>query len=284
VNRILVALAFALIARLAYVPFAHADEPLVVSGSLDQGGLLVGHLPPGSHLKANGADVPLAASGAFAIGLAREAGPKLLLTAELPDGRSIVRELAVAKRDWDIQRIDGLPEGKVSEFSTADVAAIKDEQRKIADSRSHVRDADSFADGFAWPAHGPISGVYGSQRILNGQPRAPHLGLDIAAPEGTPVAAAADGIVRLVGPGLFFNGNVIVLDHGLGLTTIYAHLSRIDVKQGQPVRKGAIIGAVGKSGRVTGPHLHFGLNLRGVGLDPAQVLGVQSAATTPPAL
>jgi murein DD-endopeptidase MepM/ murein hydrolase activator NlpD len=263
---------------------AHADDPLVVSGSFDQGGLLVGHLPPGSSLKANGADVPLASTGAFVIGAARDAGSKLLLTATLPDGATLVRELAIAKREWDIQRIDGLPEDKVSEFSTADIAAIKDEQAKIADSRSHVRDADSFASGFIWPVHGRISGVFGSQRILNGKPRAAHLGLDIAAPEGTPIVAAAGGIVRLVGPGLFFNGNVVVLDHGLGLTTIYAHLSRIDVREGQTVRQGEAIGLVGKTGRVTGPHLHFGLNLRGVGLDPAQVLGEPIPPTTPPAL
>ncbi|MGE5539849.1 MAG: M23 family metallopeptidase [Gemmatimonas sp.] len=263
---------------------ARADEAIPVSGSMSQGGLLVGTLPPGSTLKANGVAVPLAASGAFAIGLARDAGPTLALVADIPGHSMVTRELAIAKRAWDIQRIDGLPEGKVSEFSAADVVAIKDEQAKIADSRSHVRDADAFTHGFVWPAHGPISGVYGSQRILNGQPRAPHLGLDIAAPLGAPVVAAADGIVRLVGPGLFFNGNVVVLDHGLGLTTVYAHLSRIDVREGQTVTKGEVIGAVGKSGRVTGPHLHFGLNLRGVGLDPAQVLGVQTAPITPPAL
>jgi murein DD-endopeptidase MepM/ murein hydrolase activator NlpD len=274
----------AALALLAIAFTARAEDPLTITGPLNQGGLLIGHLPPGSKLKANGADVPLAASGAFAIGLARDAGPKLLLTAKLPDGQSLVRDLAIARHEWQIERIDGLPEGKVTEFSAADIAAIKDEQAKIADSRSHVRDADSFVGGFAWPTHGRISGVFGSQRILNGQPRAAHLGLDIATAEGSTIVAAADGIVRLVGPGLFFNGNVVVLDHGLGLTTIYAHMSRIDVREGQAVRKGEVIGAVGKTGRVTGPHLHFGVNLRGVGVDPAQVLGDQNAPTTPPAL
>jgi murein DD-endopeptidase MepM/ murein hydrolase activator NlpD len=253
------------------------DSRFHIEGAMSQGGFLFGTVPPGSRLSANGAALPVASSGAFAIALGRDAGPTLAVDVVYPDGTSEARAFEVAAKDWPVQRIDGLPERQVTP-SDEDVAAIKDEQAKIAAARARVRDADAFMKGFAWPAVGPISGVFGSRRILNGQPRAAHLGLDIAAPAGTVVRAPADGVVGLVGPKLFFNGNVVILDHGLGVTTIYAHLATIAVVEGQLVHRGEAIGTVGKSGRATGPHLHFGLNVRGVGLDPAQVLGPPPAA------
>jgi murein DD-endopeptidase MepM/ murein hydrolase activator NlpD len=250
-----------------------ADDPrLQINGAITQGGFITGTVPPGSHVRVSGTEVLVASSGAFAIGLARDASPWLSVTAFFPDGSSDQRKFEVAKRDWPVQRIDGLPEEQVTP-NDKDLVAIRDEQSKIAGARSKVRDADAFMAGFTWPAVGPISGVFGSQRILNGKPRAAHLGLDIAAPEGTPIKAPADGVVSLVAPSLFFNGNVVILDHGFGVTTLYAHLARFNVIQGQPVRRGDVIGIVGRTGRVTGPHLHFGLNVRGVGLDPAPVLG-----------
>jgi len=255
-----------------------ADDPrLQINGTISQGSFITGTVPPGSHVRVSGTEIPLASSGAFAIGLARDASPWLTVTAFFPDGTSDQRKFEVAKRDWPVQRIDGLPEEQVMP-SDKDLVAIRDEQTKIASARARVRNADAFMEGFAWPALGPISGVFGSQRILNGLPRAAHLGLDIAALEGTPIRAPADGVVTLVAPSLFFNGNVVILDHGLGVTTLYAHLARFRVIQGQPVHRGDVIGVVGRTGRVTGPHLHFGLNVRGVGLDPAPVLGPQPGA------
>jgi murein DD-endopeptidase MepM/ murein hydrolase activator NlpD len=245
-----------------------------IEGSMSQGGFVFGTVPPGTRIRANGVAVPVASSGAFAIPLARDAAPKLAVDVAYPDGTTEARAFAVAKRAWPVQRIDGLPEREVTPRDE-DVAAIKDEQTKIATARARVRDADSFLQGFVWPAVGPISGVFGSSRILNGQPRAAHLGLDIA---GSAVRAAADGIVGLVAPGLFFNGNVVILDHGLGVTTIYAHLATIAVVEGQSVHRGEVLGTVGKTGRATGPHLHFGVNVRGVGVDPAQVLGPMPTA------
>lgn len=258
-----------------------AGARFTIDGSMSQGGFVYGTVPPGSRLSANGTALPVASSGAFAIALGRDAGPTLAVDVVYPDGASEARAFDVAKKDWPVQRIDGLPERQVTP-SDEDVAAIKDEQHKIAAARARIRDADSFMSGFRWPAVGPISGVFGSRRILNSQPRATHLGLDIAAPAGTAVLAPADGIVGLVGPGLFFNGNVVILDHGLGVTTIYAHLATIGVAEGQRVHRGEAIGTVGKSGRATGPHLHFGLNVRGVGLDPAQVLGPPPTANNTP--
>ena len=255
-----------------------ADDPrLQINGTISQGSFITGTVPPGSHVSVSGTEIPLAPSGAFAIGIARDATPWLTISAFFPDGTTEQRKFEVAKRDWQVQRIDGLPDDQVTP-SDKDLVAIRYEQTKIANARSKVRSADAFMSGFTWPAVGPISGVFGSYRILNGQPRAAHLGLDIAAPEGTPIKAPADGVVTLVAPSLFFNGNVVILDHGLGVTTLYAHLARFSVIEGQPVRRGDVIGIVGKTGRVTGPHLHFGLNVRGVGLDPAPVLGPQPGA------
>jgi murein DD-endopeptidase MepM/ murein hydrolase activator NlpD len=265
-----VALALALISLPAW-----ADDPrLQINGTITQGGFITGTVPPGSHVRVSGTEIPLASSGAFAIGLARDASPWLTISAFFPDGTTDERKFDVAKRDWPVQRIDGLPDDQVTP-SDKDLTAIRYEQTKIANARSKVRSADDFMAGFTWPAVGPLSGVFGSYRILNGQPRAAHLGLDIAAPEGTPIRAPADGVVTLVAPSLFFNGNVVILDHGLGVTTLYAHLAMFRVIEGQPVHRGDVIGIVGRTGRVTGPHLHFGLNVRGVGLDPAPVLGPQ---------
>jgi murein DD-endopeptidase MepM/ murein hydrolase activator NlpD len=270
-------LAALLLVMMTAAASAADGDTLRIEGAMSQGGFVFGNVPPGSHLRANGAELPVASSGAFAIALARDAAPALTVEVTFPDGTIERRAFDVAKKDWPVQRIDGLPEDKVTPRDE-DVAAIKDEQTKIATARARVRDADAFMQGFTWPAVGPISGVFGSQRILNGQLRATHLGLDIAAPAGASVLAPADGVVGLVAPNLFFNGNVVILDHGLGVTTIYAHLATIVVTEGQRIRRGESIGTVGKSGRATGPHLHFGLNVRGVGLDPAQVLGPSPAA------
>ena len=150
---------------------------------------------------------------------------------------------------------------------------IEEERRLIRQARDIRTLASDFAGGFIWPVTGPISGVYGSQRVFNGQPRDPHLGVDIAAARGTTVVAAADGTVSLAGPDLFFNGNAMILDHGLGLTTVYAHLDTFAVKQGERVKQGQAIGKVGATGRVTGPHLHWGANWAGVGVDPQLMVG-----------
>src|SRR5262249_39315201 len=160
-------------------------------------------------------------------------------------------------REYQIQRIDGLPQETVTP-DPAQLARIKREAEEIKALRAvPSRELEAFGT-LAWPALGPISGVYGSQRILNGEPRAPHMGVDVAAPAGTPVAAAAGGVVRLAKE-LFLTGNTVLIDHGYGLTTSYAHLSRIDVAVGQRVRQGETIGAIGATGRVTAAHLHWGM-------------------------
>ncbi|MBO1073530.1 M23 family metallopeptidase [Roseomonas marmotae] len=237
---------------------------------LTQGGLALGQVAPGSRVTLDGKPVRVGPDGRFALGFARDAGPGARLVATAPDGRSETRDLAIATREWDIQRLNGLPPAMVSP-NAQQLARIQAERKRIAAARAVDSDLPFFAGPFAWPARARISGVYGSQRILNGEPRAPHLGLDIAAPTGTPVVAMAGGRISLAAP-LYFTGNTVILDHGHGIASLYAHLSAIDVAEGEMVRQGQRIGAVGATGRVTGPHLHLGFNWFSTALDPALVL------------
>jgi len=249
---------------------ADADE-LTLDGSLTQGGLVRGHVAPGAAVELDGRAVRVAADGAFIVGFGRDAAPSAVLTVRWPDGRSEARTLSVAPRLYEVQRVDGLPPKTV----TPDPATLE-RIRADADEVRRVRRRDSDEDGFAgrliWPARGPLSGVYGSQRILNGEPRAPHLGVDIAAPAGTPVLAAAGGTVTLA-RSLVLTGNTAIIDHGHGLSTTYAHMAELAVKEGQHVARGQEIGTVGATGRATGPHLHWGLEWFETRLDPMLAAG-----------
>ncbi len=235
-----------------------------------QGALVVASTAPGSRVSLDGQPVRVAPDGKFVLGFAREAKTaRLDVTA--PDGKSRSIELKVEARRFDIQRIDGLPEAQVTPDPAA-LARIAAENEKIVAARHRDTPEPLFESGFRWPVTGPISGVYGSQRILNGNPRAPHLGVDVARPAGTPVAAAADGIVSLAENDLFFTGGTLMIDHGHGVSSVYAHLSRLDAAVGTRVKAGDIVGAVGATGRVTGPHLHWGLVWFDVRLDPQLVV------------
>jgi len=245
-----------------------ACAEVTLEGRCEQGGLLVGRAPPGAAIRLDGRVVPSDGEGRFLLGFSREAPPQASLTI---DGES--RQLSVAKRDWQVQRINGLPQDKVTP-DPAQLARIKAENELVAERRSRATLTALFLSGLAAPAEGPISGVFGSQRILNGEPRAPHSGTDIAAPLGAPVKSVADGMVILAHPDLFFTGRTVMIDHGLGLVSVYAHMSRIEVAEGDRVAKGQAIGAVGASGRVTGPHLHWGASWLDVRLDPETVLAV----------
>ncbi|HSE78512.1 MAG TPA: M23 family metallopeptidase [Alphaproteobacteria bacterium] len=245
-----------------------AGAELRLDGRPIQGGLIVGQAAPGARVAVDGRAVRVAPDGRFLIGFGREAGPNAILAVIWPDGTQERRALDIAPRAYDIQRIDGLPERLVSP-ALEDLARIKQDSARIAAARQRDTAESMFASGFAWPAIGAISGVYGSQRILNGQPRQPHFGVDIAAPTGTPVAAPADAIVVLTDEAMFFTGKTLMLDHGHGLTSVFAHLSEIAVGDGERVRKGQIVGRLGATGRVTGAHLHWGMALFGVQLDPA---------------
>ncbi len=252
-------------------PVAQAEIPL--KGRLEQGGVVMGQAPIGATLRLDGRAVPVDDQGHFLLGFGRDAAAQAELTITLAGGVPERQKLAVAKRAWRVQRVNGLPPDKVTP-DPAQLARIKAEADLVAERRSHVTARALYLTGLVVPADGPISGVFGSQRILNGEARSPHLGTDFAAPAGAPVKSAAAGVVVLAHPDLFLTGRTVMIDHGLGLTTVYAHMSRLDVADGDAVAAGQVIGAVGATGRATGPHLHFGVSWLDVRLDPETVLAV----------
>jgi len=247
--------------------FATASEDISFSGNFTQGGLVIGSAPVGSQIKLSGQDVAIAKNGTFIIGFGRNASSQAGLEISYPDGRAEMRTLTIVPRKYNIQRIDGLPTRKVTP-KPEDIARIKADNYKIGEVRVTVSELTDFLSGFDWPVTGPISGVYGSQRILNGNPKNPHNGVDIAAPRGSIIKAPADGIVALVHQDMFYTGKTMMINHGLGLSTVYAHMDSINVKLGQVVKKGDLIGTVGKTGRATGPHLHWGMTWKTTHLDP----------------
>lgn len=246
----------------------HTAFAFQMDGSFTQGGMVIGSVEPGTRLWLDGESVPVAGDGTFVLGFARDAAPGAELRVRHADGREERRTLEIAKREFRIQRIDGLPERKVTPRSKEDLARIRKDAEAVGKARSVERAATDFRQNFIWPVTGRISGVYGSQRILNGKPRRPHMGVDIARPTGTPVLAPADGVVRLAQTDLFFSGGTLIIDHGMQMNTSYLHLSRLLVGEGEQVKQGQPIAEVGATGRVTGPHLHWGANVRKVRIDP----------------
>lgn len=244
---------------------------LELKGHFTPGGLVRGVVTPGSAVTLDGVALIVDDSGRFVFGFDRDAKGHVTLIVRHPDGSEQNRVLTISPREFLIQRIDGLP-AKMVTPDQATLARIAEETARLHQAR-RLRRADAWLwGGFTWPVAGPLSGVYGSQRILNGEPRNPHNGLDIAAPRGAPVAAPAPGIVRLAAADFYFTGGTVVLDHGHGVMSTFAHLDRVDVTEGAQLEAGAVIGAVGATGRATGPHLHWGVNWGDVRLDPALLL------------
>nr|WP_246503692.1 M23 family metallopeptidase [Plastoroseomonas arctica] len=234
---------------------------------LQQGGLVVGRVAPGTRLTLDGRALRVSPAGDYAFGFGRDHGESAVLST---NGRE--ERLTVARRPWSVQAISGLPPAQVTPDAAA-LARINAEREQLGRARATDSTLTGFTETFARPAEGRISGVFGSQRVLNGQPRQPHFGFDIAAPTGSPLLAAASGRVVL-SQSFFFFGELLVVDHGHGINTLYAHLSRRDVAEGDVVARGQRMGATGATGRVTGPHLHFSLSWFQVWLDPQPVLGL----------
>jgi len=243
-----------------------------LTGSMTQGGVLFGEAEPGAKVRLDGARVMVGADGRFVIGFGRDSAPGATLDVTLPDGRQEKIALAIADREFPTQRIDGLDPSKVDTFTEEQLKKIAADNEKKKAARATTDQTAFWAAGFDWPLKGRISGVFGSQRILNGEPKNPHSGLDVAAPEGTPIKAPADGIIRLADSDMYFEGGLILLDHGHWLESAFLHLSRLDVAPGQAVKKGDVIGAVGMTGRATGPHLHWSLKWTGRLVDPQLLL------------
>jgi murein DD-endopeptidase MepM/ murein hydrolase activator NlpD len=246
-------------------------QALELSGESVQGGLLFGQTAPGSTVQLDGTEIMVSAEGRFVVGFDRDESGTRTLQVRAPDGAEETRTLQIAPREYAIERVDGLPPQTVTPDPAA-LERIRQEAELVSAARARRDARTDYADGFAWPAGGRISGVYGSQRILNGEPRRPHYGLDIAAPTGSPVYAPADGVVTLVHPDMYFSGGTIVLDHGQGLTSSFLHLSRTLVEAGDTVRRGELIAEIGATGRASGPHLDWRMNWLDRHVDPRLLL------------
>ena len=265
-----------LLALVALLPLGSApaaDTGVRLDGPYTQGGLLRGRVAPGSGVELGGVPVRVSGDGWFLVGFGRDAPPEAVLTVVFPDGRRERQVLEVEPREYRIQRIDGLPPRKVTPRSEEDLARIRAEVEMVKKARTIDDPRTDFLDGFRWPVKGRISGVYGSQRILNGEPRRPHYGIDIAAPAGTKVLAPAGGVVTLTHPDMFFSGGTLIIDHGHGLSSAFLHLSRILVETGERVAQGQPVAEVGSTGRSTGPHLDWRMNLFDRRIDPSLLAG-----------
>ena len=249
---------------------------LELDGAFQQGGLIIGTTEPGAQVVLGDRPVRVTSTGRFILGFGRDAGPNARLTVTYPDGTAKELPLFVEQRTYQVQRIDGLPPKMVTPPEEV-LARIRKDNAKIAEVRAIDRPEALFERGFIWPARGRITGVFGSQRILNGQPRRPHYGIDIAAPVGTPVVAPSDGVVSLAEGDLYYTGGTVILDHGHGLTSAFLHLEEVTVVPGQLVGQGERLGTVGATGRATGPHLDWRINWFTERLDPALLVGPMPA-------
>jgi len=250
---------------------ATAGDSIEFEGDMVQGGLVIGHAPPGSSVVIDGEPVLTSDDGRFLLAFTREQTDAAHIEITLPRGTRVERHLEPRQREFDIQRIDGLPRDQVTPPESV-LARIREDARQAREARKRRDTRSDWADGFDWPLTGPITGVYGSQRILNGQPRNPHWGIDIAAPTGTPVRAPAPGIVTLAHPDMYFSGGTLFIDHGHGLVSAFLHLKALHVEVGEPVDRGQLIAEVGATGRATGPHLDWRMNLLDTRIDPALLL------------
>jgi biotin carboxyl carrier protein len=247
------------------------DLRLVFPRSASQGGLVFGRVPAGSIVRYAGRVLRVTPYGTVVFGIGRdEVGPVLVEVSD-PQGRDHVIGIEVTPREWPVERVDGVPPATVSP-PPAIAARIAREQALVSAARLRDDARVGFAQRFIWPVEGRVSGRFGNQRIYNGEPGSPHSGMDIAAPSGTPVLAPAAGVVTFAAPDLYLTGGTVLVDHGHGVSSNFLHLSRVDVQVGETVRQGQPIGAVGATGRATGPHLHWGMNWFDVRIDPLLVL------------
>jgi Membrane proteins related to metalloendopeptidases len=280
------ALRYALLVSTLAPALAHAqastsgvcDNGIVFPSSVSQGALVFGRIPAGSEVRYAERTLRTTAYGTIVFGVGRDEKGPLQLTVTTPSGACKPAPIAVTARDWPTERINGVPPKTVNP-PPAIAERIKREQAQVTAARARDDDRTDFTKPFIWPVQGRISGRFGNARVYNGQAGSGHSGMDIAAPAGTPVKAPAGGVVTFAAPDLYLTGGTLLLDHGFGVSSNFLHLSRIDVKAGDVVEQGQVIGAVGATGRATGPHLHWGMNWFDVRVDPLLVLERKQAPT-----
>ena len=240
-------------------------------GKFEQGSFILGKTNPGAKVLIDNKKVRVSKTGYFAFGLDRDRKNDVRITI-IENEKIKIIEKKVLKREYKIQRIDGLPPTQVTPPPEV-YERIKSDNILIGKARSIDTQYDFFKENFIYPLDKYIiTGIYGSQRILNGKPRRPHYGIDFHAPEGTPVKAMMDGVITLAEKDMYFTGGTIIFDHGHGISTLFMHMKDIKVKVGQKVKQGEIVGTLGQSGRATGPHLDIRLNWFDVKLDPKTIL------------
>lgn len=258
--RLLIASAFLLLSPLL------SAELLSLRGDPAPGALMIGQSIPGASVWLNDKPLRVSQSGHFLFGFGRDESGERLLRIEA-DGRHLERLITLTPRQWNIQRVEGVPARTVTP-PPEQLERIRAEAALVRKARQSDSDMEFFHHDFVWPASGRISGVYGSQRFYNGKPGNPHLGVDIAAPTGSPVIAPAAGVVTLVHDDMFYSGGTLVVDHGFGLSSTFIHLHKVLVKEGQEIKQGDLIAEIGASGRATGPHLDWRINWYQERLDP----------------
>ena len=248
---------------------ADPTQCVVLQGNSIQGGMLWGQTSPSAEIRFGDRRVPVLPDGQFLLGLGRDMPASVELTVE--DEATCRQIVAVAARDYRVQRIEGVPQQTVTP-SEEHLERIRAERDKVRAAKSRrLPNTDGLLavqQGFVWPVTGRISGVYGSQRIYNGTPGTPHYGVDVARPEGTPVLAPAAGEVTLAEPDLFYSGGTVILDHGYGFSSSFLHLSEVSVSVGDYLTPGDLIGAIGATGRATGPHLDWRMSWFNQRIDP----------------
>lgn len=241
----------------------------ILLGEFTQGSLIRGKISPNSKVFLNDKEVKVSANGEFVIGFGRDAKTKQTLSWQTPnDNKKQFKVMTLSAREYKIDRIEGVASKYVSPPQSV-LTRIANDNRAIAKARATFTQSTDFTSDFILPAQGRISGVYGSQRVFNGEPKRPHFGLDIANKTGTVVIAPAGGIVRLAHSDMYYSGGTLILDHGFGVSSTFIHLSKIHVQEGQRVEQGELIAEIGATGRVTGPHLDWRINWFSERLDPA---------------
>ncbi len=245
-------------------------EAIEFKGKFTQGHYIIGITDPSAKIIIDKKKVKVSKDGFFVFGLDRDRKFDVTITKNLNGKKEIIIK-KILKRKYNIQRIDGLPESKVTPPESV-YKRIKEENNKIGKARSINSSLPFFKNQFIMPVEGIISGIYGSQRILNGKPKWPHYGIDIAAKKGTKIKSSGSGTVTMAEDDLYYTGGTIIMDHGHGISTIYSHLENVLVSVGDKINQGDVIGTVGSTGRSTGPHLDFRINWFQTRLDPMSVL------------
>lgn len=267
-------LAMSVACTTANAEIRRTPDNVELAGTFSQGGMIIGQCPTTCNVTFNGKSLKVTAKGNFVFGFGRDAAAQQSIAVALAKQPVKPFGFTIKQRKYMVQSVNGVPQATVNPPPTV-MARIAREQALVDAARAINSDRQDFLNGFSWPLKGRISGVYGSQRIYNGQPGNPHYGLDIAGPVGANVTAPMSGKVRLAEPDLYFSGGTIILDHGHGIFSSYIHLSKVLVKVGQEIKRGDLIAKVGATGRASGPHLDWRINWFNDRLDPQYVVPPQ---------